>query len=326
MLKTKLIAHDHHYRMLGMLAVTGLALTACGSSEEDISSAEQTGDLQDVNIGYFPLVHTATMVQADEAGYLEDAGISAELVQTEGGAAAIPSLVSGDVDILYSNYTSILLAAEQGLPVVLVAGNDVAKDDHGIFVPDDSDIAEISDLEGKSFAVNNLQNIGTVSIYAQLEEVGINPDSVDLVEMPNPDMAAAAANGNVDAIWQVEPFQTIATQSGLTRIGDMFAGPAADMPVGGWVTTQEFAENNPEVIEAFREALDQSSQDLQDNHELHLELVPEYTEIADDVAQDLTLPHYDTELSVDALQNGADMMHTYDIISQPLDVSELMLD
>lgn len=326
--KTQPRSTKNRYTLLGAAAVGALALAACGSSNaaDDIDRAADSEDLQAVDIGYFPLVHTATIVHANDAGYLEDAGINAELHQTEGGAAAIPSLISGDVDILYSNYTSILLAAEQGLPVALVSGNDVATDDHGIFVPEDSDIEEFADIEGKSFAVNNLQNIGTVSIYAQLEELGLSSDSVELVEMPNPDMAAAAANGNVDAIWQVEPFQTIAEQSGLKRIGDMFAGPASDMPVGGWVTTQQFAQENPEVIAAFRQALTASAEDLQDNQELHLELVPEYTEIDDGVAQDLTLPHYDTELDIDALQYGADLMEKYNITSGPLDIEELVIE
>lgn len=314
--------------LLGVAAIGALALSACNSSSavDDANSSADSEDLETINIGYFPLVHTATVVQADEAGYLEEAGIDAELIQTEGGAAAIPSLISGEVDILYSNYTSILLAAEQGLPVAIVSGNDIAKDDHGIFVTEDSDIEEFADIEGKSFAVNNLQNIGTVSVYAQLEELGISPDSVDLMEMPNPDMAPAVANGNVDAIWQVEPFQTISKQSGLKRIGDMFAGPAADMPVGGWVTTQEFAQENPEVIAAFRDALSQSADELQGNEDLHLELVPQYTEIDDAVAQELTLPHYDTEVNLDALQYGADLMEEYEITSGPLDVSELIIE
>lgn len=328
MFKTLNHTQPRRLRALGFLAIGSLALSACGSSSADESSsnAADTGDMHDVNIGYFPLVHTSTIIQSEEAGYLEEAGINAELVQTEGGAAAIPSLISGDIDILYSNYTSILLAAEQGLPVALLAGNDIATDDHGIFVSEDSDIDELSDLGGKSFAVNNLQNIGTVAIYSQLEEVGVDPDDVDLVEMPNPDMAPALTNGNVDAIWQVEPFQTISEQSGLRRIGDMFDGPAADMPVGGWVTTQEFAENNPEVIDAFRQALSQAGDDLQGNHELHLELVPSYTEIDEAVAQDLALPNYDSELQTDALQTGADMMHEYGIIAEPLEVSELVVE
>lgn len=317
-------------RLWGVIGLVCAALvaTGCGSasSAQEPPATEGSaagGDGSDVTIGYFPLVHTASIVHAEQAGYLADGGIDAELTQTEGGAAAIPALISGDVDILYSNYTSVLLAAERGLPVVMISGNDIAADDHGIFVPEDSPVESLEDLDGKSFAVNNLQNIGTVALYAQLEELGLTRDAVDLVEMPNPDMAAAATNGNVDAIWQVEPFQTLARQAGLKRIADMFAGPAQDMPVGGWVTTREFAENNPEVIAAFQEALRQSTEDLSNNRELHLELVPEYTQISADVAEELALPHYDAELKVDALQSGADLMVEYGIISEELDVASL---
>lgn len=326
--KTTSIGLSPRYSMLAVATASMLFLSACGGADtaNESARASDTEALESVTIGYFPLVHTATVVQASEAGYLEESGIAAELMQTEGGAAAIPSLISGDVDILYSNYTSILLAAEQGLPVTLVAGNDVAKDDHGIFVPEDSDVEELADFAGKSFAVNNLQNIGTVSVYAQLEAIGMSHDSVNLVEMPNPDMTPAATNGNVDIIWQVEPFQTIAKQSGLKRIGNMFDGPAADMPVGGWVTTQQFAQEHPEVLAAFREALAKSAEDLQGNHELHLELVPQYTEIDDAVAQDLTLPHYDTELDIDALQYGADLMKQYEITSTAVDVASLIAE
>lgn len=67
--------------------------------------------------------------------------------------------------------------------------------------------------------------------------------------MPYPDMAAAVQNGNVDAIWQVEPFQAVSEQAGLVKIGNLFDGPAADMPVAGWITTRDYAEANPEVID-----------------------------------------------------------------------------
>lgn len=244
----------------GLLSLAALALASCssgspsgvdsGSSAAGSAPAQAVaGEQQEVSIGYFPLVHTSTLVNAEEEGYLAEAGIDAELVQTQGGAAAIPALASGNVDVTYANYTSALLAAQQGLPIVLIAGNDVGADDHGIYVDPGSGIEDIADLKGKSFAVNNLQNIGTVALYAQLEEAGLSPQDVEVLEMPYPDMAAAVQNGNVDAIWQVEPFQAVSEQAGLVKIGNLFAGPAADMPVAGWITTRDYAEANPEVID-----------------------------------------------------------------------------
>jgi ABC-type nitrate/sulfonate/bicarbonate transport system substrate-binding protein len=141
-----------------------LILTACGAS------AEEEGAAAAVRVGYFPLIHTATAVRADETGLFEAEELDAELVQTSGSAAAIPALVLGESDFTYTNYTSALLAAEQDLPVQLVAGNDVRVEDHGIYVAEDSKLSEPADLAGKAVAVNNLQNIGTVAVHAQLED------------------------------------------------------------------------------------------------------------------------------------------------------------
>lgn len=315
----------------GLLSIAALALTSCGSGSpsgtasgsEDSGATVQaaaTEGLQEVSIGYFPLVHTSTIVNADEAGYLEEAGIDAELVQTQGGAAAIPALASGNVDITYANYTSALLAAQQGLPIVLIAGNDVGADDHGIYVDPAAGIESIEDLAGKSFAVNNLQNIGTVALYAQLEEAGLSPDDVEVLEMPYPDMAAAVQNGNVDAIWQVEPFQAVAEQAGLVKVGNLFAGPAADLPVAGWITTRDYAEANPEVIAGLRDSLSRSMADLDGNREAFAALVPEFTTVTAEVVQEIDLPVFAPEVDVAKVQEGADMMLEYGLIDEALDV------
>ncbi|VXB92167.1 ABC transporter substrate-binding protein [Citricoccus sp. K5] len=314
----------------GVLSVAALTLTACGSgspssaeadtAKSSAAAGEGSDALEAVNIGYFPLVHTSTLVNADEQGYLEDAGIDAELTQTQGGAAAIPALASGNVDITYANYTSALLAAQQGLPIVLIAGNDVGADDHGIYVDPDSGIEEIADLKGKSFAVNNLQNIGTVALYAQLEEAGLSPADVEVMEMPYPDMAAAVQNGNVDAVWQVEPFQAVSEKEGLVKIGNLFAGPAEEMPVAGWITTREYADSHPEVIDGLRSALSSSMEDLDGNREAFSALVPEFTTVTAEVVQEIELPVFSAELDLEKLQQGADLMLEYDLIDEALDV------
>lgn len=319
-----------HLASAGLLSIAALALTACGSGSPSGAGSASEGssapaqaaseELQTVSIGYFPLVHTSTIVNADEAGYLEESGIDAELVQTQGGAAAIPALASGNVDVTYANYTSALLAAQQGLPIVLIAGNDVGADDHGIYVGPDSGIEDITDLKGKSFAVNNLQNIGTVALYSQLEEAGLSTDDVEVLEMPYPDMAAAVQNGNVDAIWQVEPFQAVSEQAGLVKIGNLFAGPAADMPVAGWITTRDYAEANPEVIAGLRDSLGRSIEDLDGNREAFAALVPEFTTVTAEVVQEIDLPVFAAEVDVAKVQEGADLMLEYDLIDEALDV------
>lgn len=311
------------YSAMAVLAVAAVGLSACGSDGGAAGSGEGEETLQ---LGYFPLVHTSTAVNAKENGLFSDEGLDIELVPTQGGASAIPALVSGSVDLTYANYTSALLAVQKGLPIRFVSGNDVGASDHGIFVAKDSDIASVEDLAGKTFAVNNLQNIGTVAIYSLLEDAGLDPSDVDLVEMPYPDMQPALERGAVDAIWQVEPFQASATAADLVKIGDLFTGPVDDMPVAGWITTEQFAEQNPEALEAFQRAIQSSADELQGNRDRLVELVPTFTQVPADVVEQIEMPEFQGELDAEQLQKTADLMQKYKIIDSELDTKPLLAD
>src|SRR3712207_5765363 len=64
-------------RLTGVaLCVATLALAACGSDDGGSEGGGGGGDGPTaVTLGYFPLVHTATAVQAEETGAFDDAGL-----------------------------------------------------------------------------------------------------------------------------------------------------------------------------------------------------------------------------------------------------------
>lgn len=279
-----------------------------------------------MSVGYFPLVHTATAVQAQEAGIFEAEDLTVELTQTQGGAQAIPLLVSGDVDITYGNYTSALLAAQQGLPIRVLAGNDVGADDHALMVAPDATYQGPQDLAGARIAVLNLSNIGSIAINAVLEDAGVDISTIQYVELPFPDMAPALLSGEVDAIWQVEPFQASALAKGARVLFKLFEGPVEGMPVAGWLTTERYAQENPEVIESFRRALDASIGELDGNRDRLVELVPTYTNVSAEVAAQVELPKFDSAVDSAQLQKMADLMLEYEVIDEAFDVSTIILD
>ncbi|NEE01262.1 ABC transporter substrate-binding protein [Phytoactinopolyspora halotolerans] len=312
-----------------------MVLAGCGGSDGD-PDAGSPGDpagagtggpdgVEELTVGYFPLVHTVTAVHAEEAGIFADEGLDITLEQTAGGAQAIPSLVAGEYDITYGNFASIILAVEQGLPLRIIAGNDVGAADHAIMVREDSTFQSAADLEGGRVAVNNLENIGTVAVNALVTDAGGDPDAVEFVELAYPDMQAALDRGDVDAIWQVEPFQAGALEAGHRVLVELFSGPVADMPVAGWVTTEQFADENPEVIQAFRRALAAAVDEVQDNRELLVEKVPTYTEVPVEVVEAVAMPVWDAEPNVEQLQKLADLMESDGITSGPTDVAQIII-
>jgi len=302
-----------------------LVLAACGSDDGGAAAAGEDGTTA-VTVGYFPLVHTATAVHAAETGLFQEQGLDVTLEQTSGGAQAIPSLIAGEYDITYGNYTSALLAAQQGLPVRILAGNDVGADDHSIMVAPDSPYQSAADLAGARIAVNNLQNIGTVAVNAVLQDAGVDIATVDFVELPYPEMAPALLAGDVDAIWQVEPFQAAATAAGARALFPLFSGPVEGMPVAGWLTTEQYAQQNPEVVEAFGEAMALAMEDLEGDRARLVELVPTYTQVPAEVVEQVALPEWNAVADREQLQEMADLMLEYGIISEEFDVQTMLVD
>ncbi|RFU20391.1 ABC transporter substrate-binding protein [Geodermatophilus marinus] len=313
---------------LALGCTAALALAACGSDDTGAAAGGGGGEggTTAVTVGYFPLVHTATAVEAQETGLFEEAGLDVTLEQTAGGAQAIPSLIAGEYDITYGNYTSALLAAQQGLPVRILAGNDVGAEDHAIMVASDSPYQSPADLEGARVAVNNLQNIGTVAVNAVLEDAGVDISTVEYLELPYPDMAAALDAGDVDAIWQVEPFQAASLAAGHRVLFPLFSGPVEDMPVAGWLTTEQYAQENPEAVEAFRESVAEAMTELDGNRERLVELVPTYSQVPAEVVEQVALPAWDADADAEQLQEMSDLMLEYGIISEEFDVEQMLLD
>lgn len=314
------------FAVLTLGCVATLVLAACGSSQAGGGEAGDGGGPTQLTVGYFPLVHTATAVHAQEAGLFAERGLEVELEQTAGGAQAIPTLMAGEQDIVFSNYTSAVLAAQQGLPIRIIAGNDVGADEHAIMVNGDSPFQEPADLAGARIAVNNLKNIGTVAVNAVLEDAGVDISTIEFVELPYPDMQGALDAGDVDAIWQVEPFQASALAHGDRVLFKLFTGPVEHMPVGGWITTQQFVQENPEAVEAFRQALAASVEAIQGNRERLVELVPTYSRVPAEVVEQVVLPEWDAELDPQQLQKMSDLMLEYELISEEFDVSTIIAD
>src|SRR5690625_2317300 len=193
---------------LKLLAATATAalvgLTACGSGEANESAAGD-GELIPVEVGVIPIGDVASIYVGQQEGLFEEHGIDLTLTQAQGGAAIVPGVQSGDLDFGYSNVTSLVMARSQGLPIQIVATGpqttgSADEDFAAVMVAPDSGIESVTDLEGKTLAVNTLNNIFDSVISSGLEQEGGDPEQVEFVEMAFPDMVAQLDAGNVDAI------------------------------------------------------------------------------------------------------------------------------
>jgi NitT/TauT family transport system substrate-binding protein len=320
-------------RTIAALAASPLVLTAaCGGSDEAGGTAAGGGEggaTQQVTVGVIPIVDVAPVYLGVEQGFFEECGLEVSLESGQGGAAIVPGVVSGEFEFGFSNVTSLLLAASEGLPLQMVA-NGVAStgeqgNDYGAVIAlPGSGIRGPADLAGKRVAVNTLNNIGTTTINESVRQAGGDPSTVQYVELPFPDMTAALQQGNVDAIWVVEPFVAQATAAGGQVVASNFVDTADDLTVATYFTSQQYAQQNPEQVECFAEAMEQSLAYAQENPDAVREILGTYTQIAPEVAEAMVMPQWPTEINEESVQTLADLAVQDGLIDEVPDLETLL--
>ena len=210
-----------------------------------------------------PIADVAPLYLGMKKGFFKDEQLTIEPQLAEGGAAITPAVLSGDFQIGFSNTISLLIAASKDLPIQIIsqgvlAGKDRSEAWADLLVLKDGPIKEPSDLEGKTIAVNTLNNICEVTIKASLEKDGVAVDQLEFAEVPFPDMNAALEQGRVDAACVVEPFVSQGKAGKARGIDPFYIRTAPDLTVATYFTSTQYAEENADVVDRFVSAMNRS--------------------------------------------------------------------
>ena len=112
----------------------------------------------------------------------------------------------------------------------------------------DSPIKSAKDLEGKTVAVNTLNNIVHLMALAWVDKNGGNSSKIKFVEIPFPQMEPALVAGKVDAISVQEPFAAVAARRPETRV---LSNPWGDvLPrflIASWFASEKWIQKNQAI-------------------------------------------------------------------------------
>jgi NitT/TauT family transport system substrate-binding protein len=315
--------------LVAVVAALALGIAGCGDDGEPAGQGggEGSGPTQ-LKVQETAGVPSAFMGFGIEKGFFRDRQLDIELEAAQGGAATIPALVSGDIQVGGSNVVSLLIAASRNLPIQVIAPGTSAQesgDDFGaLLVAGEGDVREARDLEGKRIAVNTLNNIADVVVKAALEEEGADPSRLRLIEVPFPEMGATLANGDVDAAFSIEPFVTATVREGARVLNYSYVATEPGMQVGALAVSRRFAEQNPDVVERFRAAVAETAEYVMANEDEFRSFLSERAEIAPALAKRIVLPRFTTEVDAESLENTAGLMEKYGLLEEPVDVGALL--
>lgn len=317
--------------LIALLAAAALAFAGCGDDDDENGGggAGAEGERVTINLGILPLAALAPVYMGMEQGFFEEENIDLQPQLAQGGAAIVPAVVSGDFQFGYSNNVSLLLATSQGVPLQIVTEGNQAADDaasatDAVVVRGDSDIREPADLAGKTIGVNTLKNVGEVTIKTALEERGVDVSNLEFVEIDFPEMVPAVEAGRVDAGWVVEPFVQAARAQDMRVIINPFFDTAERLSIATYFTSDQYAEQNPDVVERFQRAMNRSLEYAQANQEQIRESVLEFTQIPPPVAEQMNLPFFSPDINVESIDFTADQMVKYNLVDEKPNLDELI--
>ncbi len=172
----------------------GISITALA-----VSCGGKGGDTTGVNMAldWFPWSNHSGMFVAIEKGYFEDEGLDVNIYTPADPATVLQTVAAGRDDFGISYQVEVLLAREQGVPVVSIAAL-VQHPLNSVMTLKESGIVRPRELKGKTIGYPGLPS-DTAMLRTMLENDGISIDDVTLVNIGF-DLVPVLIGKRVDAI------------------------------------------------------------------------------------------------------------------------------
>jgi ABC-type nitrate/sulfonate/bicarbonate transport system substrate-binding protein len=275
--------------------------------------AQSAGAPANVRVAVMPVANFATLVVARDKGFFKDENLNVTWTTVPQGAIAVEAVFGGSAEVGGGSIFEPMVARGNGLDMVFIAASSRIRahppDNSGIAVRDEDNINGPKDLIGKKVSASLINGPNYVHMRERLQRGGVDPSSVQFLEIPFPQMADALFQKRLDAVWNVEPFLTAMVRSSNTRvIAYPYQENVPRMDITGFVAKESWVKANPDVAGRFKRAIDRASNHLINAaKEERDEWVVKYSGLRKEVVTGMNLPEYTTEFNVQSLQANLDI-------------------
>ena len=261
--------------VLILAMLVGIAVAGCGSNNAS------SGDLIPVRAAFHPNLGPLTVPGIDAAmGFFAEEGLDVEWLRFTAGPPAIAAMHSGDLHFSYIGHGALALCAQGEAEVISLSHYTNSE---AILVRASSGIQTMHDLVGRTIATE----IGTsadVLLDLAATRYDIDPDDINVINMPIPNAISAFIGGSVDAVlvWGAD------IVSVKNIIGDDIHTviQTADFMdvvpfIGSWITVNAFIEENRDVVLAFIRALNRVNEFRYNNLDESIQMAADFAEAMD---------------------------------------------
>jgi NitT/TauT family transport system substrate-binding protein len=283
-----------------------------------------------LRVTYIPILDATPLFTAISKGYFKEEGLDVTPTAPGGGAAAVPGLMGGAYDILYTNIASTLLAKQQGFNLIIVAPGTKEYDgprQTGLIARKDENIKSGKDLEGKTVAVNTRNGVIWLFARSWIVKTGGDASKVKFREVPFPQMNDALRGKQVDAEFQVAPFYDAALNGGdLEVVGDPYHEVQPGVEVGIYVATADYYNQNRQVIAKFDRALRKGVAwyNAHTNDAETIKIIADFTKLQPEVVAKMYKGHAPEKTDPATLEKTEVLMRDSGLLTSDVDVRSMI--
>ncbi|WP_112300251.1 ABC transporter substrate-binding protein [Rhodococcus wratislaviensis] len=265
--ETQMLDKRSAITIAGALALLS-SMVACGSAG---TAPTSENGLTSITIGSMEsnsLSFPYTIAQ--EQGFFQGAGLQVETVTAPSGPQLTAALIGNTTQIAIGTPENVMGAMNQGQQITAIP--PFGHIDMSLVTPADSGITDVTSLRGKQIGVVQRGSASERFARTVLSGNGVDPDSVTYVAVgAGATMEPAVRNKKVDAT--VGSTSTVVTMEDhgieFRTLASPFDGTAGELGDVGlqtfWTTTEEFAQQNPEILNGFCTAMNKAADWIADD-------------------------------------------------------------
>jgi NitT/TauT family transport system substrate-binding protein len=298
-----------------------LALVPLGASAQ----AAPAPSPATIRLGVITVEAAAEAFYALDMGFFKKQGLDVDLQIMQNGAAIAAAVTGGSLDAGFADTVSISNAHERGLPLIYLAPallNSYAAPTLAILVNGAGAIHDAKDLNGKTIAVNGINNITMLPVEAWIDKNGGDSKTVKWIEVPIFNENDAVAAGKVDAAVTGEPFITFGTDKGLRALYMDKNAIAPRYILSGFFTTKDWATKNPGLAAKFIAAIKETAQWANANPAAAGVILAKYTKLPQAVVDRIKHGQFAETLLVSDYQPVIDVAARYGVLPKAFPAPE----
>jgi NitT/TauT family transport system substrate-binding protein len=282
-----------------------------------------------IRAAVMPIANFAPMAVARDKGFFADENLNVTWTTIAQGAIAAEAVYGGSAEIGGASIFEPMVARGNGLDIVFVAAGTRIRsnppDNSGVLVRANDSIKTAKDFVGKKISVGLINSVNYVHMREWLQRNGVDPSSVEFLELPFPQMADALFQNRLDAVWNVEPFVTFMLRGGNARvIAYPYQENLPGMDIAAYTAKESWVKANADAAGRFKRAIDRATTFLiQASKEERDDWVAKYTGAKPEVIAAVNLPEFTTTFNVPSLKANLEIA-VRQKLAKPFDVDRMM--